>query len=174
MGLFGSDPTEEAAIELYRAVVGRARAPVFYAAFEVPDTLDGRFEMIALHGFLLLDRLQRDNAAPLAQALVETLFSDMDRNLREIGVGDLSVGTKVRAMAEAFYGRAVAYRDSIGDPLALAGALTRNVWGTTAPPRPASRDALAFYMVDSRAHLAAQPIAPIARGAVDFGRLPAP
>src|SRR5690349_8287815 len=82
-----------AAAALYRAVVGQARTPAFYVAYGVPDTLDGRFDLIALHMFLVLHRLKTDSlAANLSQALFDIMFDDMDRSLREMGVGDLGVG----------------------------------------------------------------------------------
>ena len=165
---------DDAAIDLYRGIVARAREPSFYAYFEVPDTIDGRFELIALHGFLVLDRLQADGATELARATVEILFADMDRNLREMGVGDLSVGRKVRAMAEAFYGRAVAYRDAIGDETKLAEALRRNLWGTVATVAAPSVASVVAYVASARAHLRSLTLESFRRGRVDFGGPPAP
>src|SRR5262245_48094906 len=95
---------------LYAAAIAQARQPVFYAGLRVPDTVDGRFELVALHVFLILQRLKSEpEATPFAQALFDTMFADMDRNLREMGVGDLSVGKKVKAMAQGLYGRIAAY-----------------------------------------------------------------
>jgi cytochrome b pre-mRNA-processing protein 3 len=91
--------------------VAAARQEVFYARWAVPDTVDGRFDMIALHLFLVLERLKGEGQAveDFRQVLTDTFFQDMDRSLREMGVGDISVGKKVRKMAEAFYGRVQAY-----------------------------------------------------------------
>ncbi|WP_374466727.1 ubiquinol-cytochrome C chaperone family protein, partial [Ferrovibrio sp.] len=91
---------------LYRAIVAQSRQAGFYREHGVPDSLDGRFDMIVLHSFLVMRRLRRIGAAaePLSQQLFDLMFADMDSNLREIGVGDLSVGKKVKAMAQAFYG----------------------------------------------------------------------
>ena len=104
---------ERVGFELYGAAVAAARDPFLYTALRVPDTLDGRFDMIGLHTFLLIQRLKREPAPgpALAQAVFDAMFSDMDINLREMGVGDLSVGRKVRVMWEAFHGRAAAYAD---------------------------------------------------------------
>jgi cytochrome b pre-mRNA-processing protein 3 len=95
---------------LYGAAVAQARNPAFYVECRVPDTLDGRFDLIVLHLCLLIRRLRREGetGATLAQALFDTTFDDMDRSLREMGVGDLGVGRRVKAMASAFYGRATA------------------------------------------------------------------
>jgi len=119
---------------LYGAIVAAARNPAFYAEWGVPDTLDGRFELIALHAFLAIRRLKQagDNAA-FAQALFDTMFADLDRNLREMGVGDLSVGRQVKTMAKAFYGRVVAYERGLAGSDSLDDALRRNLYGTVVP-----------------------------------------
>ena len=114
-GLRRADRHERAGVALYAAAVAAAREPWFYQALGVPDTLDGRFDMVALHAFLLIHRLQdaADPGPALAQAVFDAMFSDMDHNLREIGVSDLSVGKRMRAMWEAFHGRAKVYASAI-------------------------------------------------------------
>ena len=122
---------ERTGYELYCAAVAAARQPWFYRALGVPDTLDGRFDMVGLHAFLLIRRL---NALPppapdVAQAVFDAMFTDMDTNLRELGVSDLAVGRRVRAMWEALHGRAAAYEAALAeDDAALQAALARNVW----------------------------------------------
>jgi cytochrome b pre-mRNA-processing protein 3 len=122
------------AIGHYRAIVKQARTPAFYRDLGVPDTLDGRFELIALHVFLLSRRLRGEGeaGAGVATQLLEVLFADMDQELREMGVGDLGVGKRVRSMGEAYFGRDAAYEAALagGD---LAGPLRRNLFGTLAP-----------------------------------------
>jgi len=150
----------------YEAIVAAARHPTFYADWGVPDTLDGRFDMIALHTFLVLDRLKGEEPA-FRQALVDEFFADMDRSLREMGVGDLSVGKKVRKMAEAFYGRLAAYDQALaGEAAALEGALARNIF----PDQPESPGArlLAAHVMAERANLAGQNTGGIAAGRVSF------
>ena len=147
-----------------------ARDPRLYHALGVPDTLDGRFDLIALHAFLLVHRLQ-DAAEPgpaLAQAVFDAMFVDMDNNLREIGVGDLSVGKRVRAMWEAFHGRSKVYAAAIdaADRAALAATLERNVWRGNAPDGAAT--ALADLALAQAAHLAGQPLAAFTTGQVRF------
>lgn len=123
---------------LYEKLVAQARQPAFYADFGVPDTLDGRFELIALHVFVVAHRLKRagDDARTFVQVLLEVFVDDMDRSLREIGVGDLSVGRKVKQMVAGVYGRIAAYEQAlVQGPPALAAAIGRNVYGTvTAVP----------------------------------------
>lgn len=116
---------------LYAALVAQARSPVFYSELEVPDSLDGRFEMVVLHVYALTRGV--DGRSPvqieLSRLVMEAMIDDMDRTLREIGVGDMSVGKKVKQMAAAFYGRARAYDDALaagGDD--LRQALRRNVY----------------------------------------------
>jgi cytochrome b pre-mRNA-processing protein 3 len=187
LGLRRRDRHERAGFLLYGAVVGAARAPRLYTALGVPDTLDGRFEMISLYGFLLIDRLRRDPppGPALAQSVFDAMFSDMDTSLREMGVGDLSVGKRVRAMWEAFHGRSTAYQAAMeapagvtagpapgGDPDALAAALARNVWRGAEPPAgcPAALARLARAQHD---HLASQALAALTAGDVDFLAQPA-
>ena len=151
---------------VYEAIVAAARHPSFYTGMAVADTIDGRFDMISLHAFLVLDRLKGAEPA-FRQALVDELFRDMDRSLREMGVGDISVGKKVRKMAEVFYGRVTAYDRALvegGDT--LENAISRNVFPGETVSESASL--LADYVRDQRAHLARQTAAAIAGGEVQF------
>ena len=135
------DPARHAAEELYAVVVAQARRPEFYRDLGVPDTVDGRFELVALHTFLALRRLRsKANAAGARQALVEVFVDDMDASLREMGAGDLGVGRRVKTMAQALYGRIAAYEAGLaGSEQALVEALRRNVFGTAAGPGPNRR-----------------------------------
>ena len=105
----------DAAERAYQRVVEQARQPLFFTAFGVPDTVDGRFELICLHSFLYLHRLksERPQSAAVSQAFFDAMFTDMDRGLREMGTGDLSVGRHVKRMAQGFYGRIRAYQDGL-------------------------------------------------------------
>jgi cytochrome b pre-mRNA-processing protein 3 len=129
---FSPAPEAQTARDIYSSIVAKARQPYFYAVLGVPDTIDGRFDMILLHAILLMNRLAQGSPAArdLAQKIFDELFADMDRSLREMGVGDLSVGKRVRKMAMAFYGRAKAYRDALAenDTRALQAALARNIF----------------------------------------------
>lgn len=158
--------TERAGSLLYGAAVDAAREPSLYATLGVPDTLDGRFDLVALHTFLLIHRLQDE--PELAQAVFDAMFVDMDNNLREIGVGDLSVGKRVRAMWEAFHGRSNAYQAALeaNDPEALATALARNVWRGEAPAGSAT--ALAERVLAQAAHLGNQPRSAFSEGRIRF------
>jgi cytochrome b pre-mRNA-processing protein 3 len=163
LGFLRRGRSERIGYELYCAAVAAAREPFFYASLAVPDTLDGRFDLVGLHVYLLIRRLRRlpppDDA--LAQAVFDAMFSDMDVTLREIGVGDMSVGKKVKAMWEAFHGRSVAYENGLADadPAPLEQALARNVWRGAAPAGHAAAQARIVRAQDGKA---------IAAGQVDF------
>ncbi len=170
----GSDarPAAEAA---YQVIVAQARRPEFYRALAVPDTLDGRFELIALHVFLVLRRLKGEAAARgMSQALTDRLFEDLDRSLREMGAGDLGVGRRVKVMARAMYGRIAAYEAGLAaGGGALAAALGRNLYGTAAEPPEGAVEAMDAYIRREAAGLAAQDAAAIAAGRPEFGPPPA-
>jgi cytochrome b pre-mRNA-processing protein 3 len=174
--LFRPDPYAAPAQRLYLAVVDQARQPAFYAQGGVPDTVDGRFEMIALHLFLVLHRLKRDDAPgahALARALSESLFDDMDRGLREMGAGDLGVGKRVQAMAEGFYGRVAAYEAGLaGD--ALDAALARNVYGTIVAPAARQVADLSSYVRQAAAALGALTFSALTDGRLQWPALTAP
>ncbi len=167
MGLFGRKRHERAGFALYTAAVQAARDPYYYAELAVPDTLDGRFDMIGLYVWLLIDRLQREPrpGPDVAQAVFDAMFSDMDHTLREMGVSDMSVGKRVKAMWEALHGRSQAYA-AAGDTAALADALGRNVWRGTAPGQ-ATR-LLADIVQRQRDALAGQDVSALAKGKVAF------
>jgi cytochrome b pre-mRNA-processing protein 3 len=128
--------------ELYGSVVTAARQPVFYERLRVPDTPEGRFELISLHLFLALESLgQQDGAGDVKQRMIEAFVTDMDDCMREMGVGDLSVPKKVRRAAAAFYERASQYRHGLAggrDP-ALEESLARYVFSGS----PLSQDSVA-------------------------------
>jgi cytochrome b pre-mRNA-processing protein 3 len=163
------DRHERAAFQLYGAAVAAARDPYLYATLGVPDTLDGRFDAIVLHVYLLVRRLNTDpDPLPaLAQSVFDAMFLDMDINLREMGVGDLSVGKRNRAMWEAFHGRSAAYAAAWQDARALEAAFARNVWhGAVAPSGSAA--ALVRLAGAQAACLAGQGLAALLRGEVAF------
>ena len=145
--------------ELYRQIAAQARLPVFYTGYGVPDTIDGRFEMLCLHAYGLFHRLKGTgaDADALAQAVYDAMFTDLDGSLRELGVADLGVGRRIKAMTEALNGRIQAFdRALAADDEALRAAIRRNVYGT-ASPGSAQIVAMAEYLRQIRAGLAAQP-----------------
>jgi cytochrome b pre-mRNA-processing protein 3 len=161
--LFARKPKPAAV--LYDAIVAAARQPIFYEKWGVPDTLDGRFDVIVLHMFLVLERL-KGGAEETRANLIDYFFLDMDRSLREMGVGDVSVGKKVRKMAEAFYGRLTAYSDAVGkSEEALITSLTRNLYAGQEAEHVAD---VAAWVAAARRLLAAQMPESILGGDVKF------
>jgi len=162
-------PEESRAIEIYSAIVAQARQPALYETHRVPDTVDGRFEMIVLHLVLLFHRFGPDHAASkgLTQEVFDTFLADMDQSLREMGVGDLGVPKRMKAMGQAFYGRLTTYGKLLadGDQGELAEALDRNLF-PAGPATPAT--GLAAYAFAAREALGAQPVTAIAEGRLEF------
>jgi cytochrome b pre-mRNA-processing protein 3 len=163
-------PEARIARDMYSLIVAKARQPHFYAKLDVPDTVDGRFDMIALHAILVMNRLAQGGPAAkaLSQKLFNEMFADMDRSLREMGAGDLSIGKKVRKMAEVFYGRAKAYGEALSrkEVPSLEQALARNIYAEGADPKNLAN--LARYVVASAESLAAQDEADIIAGRPSF------
>lgn len=128
-------PDEAFAAALYAQTAGDARAPELFEACAIPDTLDGRFDSLALHAALVIDRLRREpDGEGLAQAFFDAMFRHLDLTLREIGVQDLGVGRRIKIMAEGLHGRALAYREALaGGPTPLAEVLRRNAYGGRSP-----------------------------------------
>lgn len=155
--IFGGPARNEAPMALYGAAVRQARTPAFYLDGGVPDTVEGRFEMVAVHAYLVLRLLRQGGPEDreTGQKVFDILFDDMDQTLREMGVGDLSVGKKIKALASSFYGRLQAYDEGFKDEEGgtLAAALLRNVFGS-AENAERSAAALASYMrrVDKALH----------------------
>lgn len=156
----------------YARIVARAREPRLFADWSVPDTLDGRFELLALHVFLVLNRLKGEDAPAreFAQDLFDTMFTDLDRAVREMGATDIGVGKRVKAMARGFYGRIAAYEKGLADEAELAAALRRNLFGTVTPTDEQVARA-ARYLHRQIAALAAVPNDLLVAGEVPFAPL---
>ena len=114
---------------IYGMIVTQAREPLFYRDFAVPDTVNGRFDLLLLHLWLVLRRLKTANdGALLSQGVFDHFCDDMDDNLRELGVSDLKVPKRMQAFGEAFYGRVAAYDMALtGGRDALAQAISKNI-----------------------------------------------
>ncbi|HXV00005.1 MAG TPA: ubiquinol-cytochrome C chaperone family protein [Caulobacteraceae bacterium] len=155
--IFGKKrPRPTAAARLYDAAVTQSRSPDLYAGLGAPDTVEGRFELLTLHVILILERLRGEGpmATALSQALFDLYCRNLDGALREMGVGDLTVSRRMKALGGAFYGRAAAYRAAIADlpdPNELAALVGRTVMAgaATFDPRP-----LAAYLAQRQSDLA--------------------
>lgn len=171
--LFRPRPAKAAGGALYARTVTQSRTPALYADLDCPDTVEGRFELYSLHVYLLLERLkgQGDHAAETAQALFDTYLSALDNSLREMGVGDLSVGKKMRKLGEAFYGRVTSLEEAFAtlpDTSELAAILARTVYdGADAAKAPR----LAAYVLRQREHLRGLATERLCAGEVEWAPL---
>lgn len=149
---------KRSAQQLYGSIVAQARCEDFYRLWRIPDTIDGRFDMIVVHLFLVLHRMKQEggDGEQSGRLLIEAFFSDMDDSVRELGAGDLAVPKHVRKMAGAFYGRLSAYEkaEEGGEIGALANVVRRNFfpdWQGDENGREAqAATAVARYMQASR------------------------
>lgn len=159
---------EAAAERLYGVTIARAREPAFYRRFMVPDTIDGRFDLVVLHAALVLEGLERAGLAnELGIPFVTAIFAGFEEALRELGVSDFGLSRRIKAMADAFYGRAEAYGHALDDEDALAAVILRNVYRGDAAKEACAR-VLARYMRDTTGRT--QPALPA--GEMDFGPVP--
>lgn len=169
---FTDRSTRSNAEALYGRIVIQARKPAFYEEFGVPDTIDGRFDLIVLHTFLVLRRLGAgaQTTEGLRQELFNAMFMNMDSSLREMGVGDLSVGKRIKKMATAFYGRVEAYEVpmSENDGSGLAEAVARNLFRGDVTNDGAATG-VSDYMLATWSDLMGQPLERFRLGLVNFG-----
>ncbi len=153
-------------------IVAAARRPALYQALGAPDRVDGRFELLTLHAGLVLRRLGRLGGLgdAMAQDLVNSVFLHFDDTLREMGLSDIAVAKRLKAMGGAFYGRNAAYAAALdeGATARLAAALARNVYGAADHDGAPKAGALAFYSASLDAALAAIPIEAFANGLFRF------
>ncbi|HNB27449.1 MAG TPA: ubiquinol-cytochrome C chaperone family protein [Alphaproteobacteria bacterium] len=163
---------------LYGQLAGQARLATFYTSLGVPDSIDGRFEMLCIHAHALFHQLRGQGAAAdqLAQAVYDAMFLDLDGSLRELGVADLGVGRRIKVMTEALKGRIQAYDAALAatGPEAeeqLRDAIRRNVYGTV-DPAPDQVAAMAGYLRALRTALAGAGFADLAAGRLRFPQPP--
>ncbi len=176
--LFSNPPMRAEAGRLYGQLAAQARLAEFYTRFGVPDSIDGRFEMLCIHAHAVLHRLRGQGAAAdqLAQAVYDAMFLDLDGSLRELGVADLGVGRRIKVMTEALNGRIHAYDAALAEAgtaaeETLRGAIGRNVYGTVAAT-PAQLAAMAAYLRALRVALAAASLADLCAGRLHFPQPP--
>ena len=166
--LFRKPTDTEPVFAVYRAIVAQSRQPRFYAEWQVPDTVTGRFDMISLHLALLFRRLRGDaGQKEFGQAVFDLFFKDMDRSLREMGVGDLGVPKRIQKMGNLFFGLLAAMNEAMdrGDRAALRAVLSRNIFDGGDGPHVA---ALADYLFAESAVLDDQPGQSITGGTLRF------
>ena len=169
--LFRHNPAKAAGARLYASAVTQARSPVFYRDLSVPDRIDARFELYALHVILLVHRLAGcgEQASQTSQGLFDSFVSALDHTLRELGVGDLSVAKKIRPLGEAFYGRTRAYAAALkdgGDRNMITGLVARTIFADEAARGAAAP--MVDYVIRADQALAACPLEELLAGRVTW------
>lgn len=162
---------------LYGATAKQARQPEFYITGGVPDTIDGRFDLLSLHIALIMLRLRDEkvqDAARMRQHLFDFFGADLDRNLRELGVGDMGIARRIKLMGQGFYGRLAAYQAALAQPesvriAAVMTALDKNLYGTV-PTAPEALRRMADYVVRTETVLRSFPLVKLLNGTINFER----
>lgn len=176
--LFRRRREAHAVAEFFVKIVDQARHPAFYRDLGVPDTLDGRFDMVALHVFLVMRRLKGQGAAAAerSRALYETMIDNFEKSLMEMGVGDTGIGRRIKMMARGMAGRIQAYDAALAqaDDRHLEVTLDNNVYGTVTEVDPACLAAMVRYVRREAASLDAQPLESLLAGNIRFGEPPLP
>ncbi len=162
------DVRKQAAI-VYPQLMAQAREPWIYRECKVPDTLDGRFEILLLHVFLYLRQVKayasyKDEYKDFIQAVMEFMFDDMDQALREMGVGDMGISKRIRVMGEALFGRFNAYEEALEDKNMMIEALVRNVYGTMDNIDRYNVEILYAYLEGLKQHFASTHISALLNG----------
>lgn len=176
--LFKSKPAYSEEVQaLYRAIVAQSRLPAFYLHLDVADTVEGRYDMIMLHMFAVMRKLKTggEETEVFTQSLYDLMFADMDLNLRELGVGDMGLARRVPRMAEAFYGRIIAYEEGLeadDSDETLKSALDRNLYRKT-EASDESLTKMALYLRRISQDIAKSDLTPLLKGHVEFGEAPA-
>jgi cytochrome b pre-mRNA-processing protein 3 len=171
--VFRRKAARPAAKSLHSTIVERAREPVFYRALKVPDTIDGRFDLLTLHAFLVMEALreQGERGEILGTELATEVFGGFETALRELGVSDMGMSRRIKATADAFYGRMQAYAGALSQE-SMATALIRNLYrGDTTRLREAAL--IAAYVQRAREALGSEDGGTtLLSGAADFGAPP--
>lgn len=165
-------PLRRQAIALYDAAMTASRAPLYYRDLAVPDTMDGRFDLLMVHVFLIMHRLldEPSRTEALSQALFDICFADIDQALRESGIGDMGISKHMKKMMLAFNGRMHAYEEALKshEPDVLEETLIRNLYGTCDPVPVEAASRMAGFIRDNVAAFKAQGLDDIMAGRVKF------
>lgn len=169
LNLFRKNTATEPVYAVYSAIVAQSRQPHFYAEWQVPDTVTGRFDMISLHMALLFRRLRAEASTDkdFSQAIFDLFFKDMDRSLREMGVGDLGVPKRIQKMGNVFFGLLAALSEAMDrhDLVALQSVLSRNIYDEA---EGSHVEAMAAYLLRQDAAVSHQSADAITNGTIEF------
>ena len=142
------NPYEQDAFDVYERIMAHIREPALYTRFNVPDTFDGRYELLLVHAFMVIEVLREKDeqgAVQFNQALFDRIFIQMKITLREIGVGDVGIPKHMQKMMKAFNGRMYSYAEALDTDL-LGPVLLRNLYGTVDAPQEKDPEAFAGYV----------------------------
>jgi cytochrome b pre-mRNA-processing protein 3 len=170
-GLFRNKQRESEISGLYDQILAQGRNPAFFIGGRVPDTVEGRTDMMLLHLFLLMHRLRDEDGEirELTRGVCDRFFAELDRAMREMGVGDLSVPKKMRKVADIYTGCSAAYGKALAnaDDAELTEAVLRNVYGRS-EQRRREASALADYMRRASVALSAVPAETLTHAPLPF------
>lgn len=169
LSVFRKKPDARAVKKVYASIVAQSRQKNFYAHWNVPDSVNGRFDMISLHLCLLLRRLKTSEKSEreFSQSVFDLFFKDMDRSLREMGAGDMAVPKRIQKMGELFYGMLASITDALDndDGAALRQALVRNIYDGE---EPSGLDNMTQYVLRMVDHLNGLELDTILAGDLDL------
>lgn len=161
---------EQQSWDLFLQTQDAARDPYFYEYMMVPDTTEGRFDLLLVHIFLIIHRLKTvEKGQEMGQALFDTAFQSIDQGYREIGVGDMGVPKRMKKLMLAFNGRMHAYDAALeADEDALKDALDRNIYNMVRFEDDAILTQMTHYVMRNHAYLQTQDTQDIMQGTVRF------
>lgn len=164
------NPYEQAAQDIYQDILHQVRTPLFYSNCGVPDSFDGRFDLLMLHVFIVLHavNLRSDARGDFGQALFDVCFTNMDQTLREIGIGDMGIHKHMKRILKGYNGRMHAYEETVSDMEAFKAALRRNVYGTLDAPEEVGVEKLADYVLRQIEALEEKPLEDLYAGQIEF------
>ena len=165
------NPYEQAAEGVYQVLVDQVRQQIFYSDYGVPDSFDGRFDLLMLHVFIVLHVINArsgDARGEFGQTLFDICFRNMDQTLREMGIGDMGIHKHMKRMLKGYNGRMHAYEAAVDDVVALMEALRRNVYGTVEVPDEGGTEKLAKYVQAQVAALKEKPLEALFAGQIEF------
>lgn len=171
--LFNKKKRNNAAHSLFSAVIEHSRVIKFYESYSVEDSLDGRFDLMSIHMAVVIEKLDHHkelkNVTEYKRVLQEIMFDNLDLTLREIGVGDLGVGKKIKVMAEAFYGRMIAYQNlfSVKNDAEMSDTLNRNLYREKTIETQVLKN-MVSYVYEQYEFIMKQDIGAILEGKIEF------
>jgi cytochrome b pre-mRNA-processing protein 3 len=162
---FEPAPDRAKVAALYGRVMAAARNPAFFEKFTLPDNFETRFDLLVVHLFLVLTRLRREGQRGFMRAVTEYMVDDLDRGLREMGVGDVGVAKRMKKLVSAFYGRVLAYEKAMAstDDKEILRVLDRNLFAACDTDLP-RLIAMRAYLWEQQKYLAAVPLADLLEG----------